>query len=109
MAVKIRLTRTGRHEKPFYRVVAADSRYTRDGRFVEQLGYYDPAKGVESAVLDEEATLKWLKNGAQYSGTVKTILTSKGLIAKVKGQAPKEEKNPAKKPAAKKEAKKEEK
>ena len=51
MSVKIRLTREGRHEKPFYRIVAADSRYTRDGRYIEQVGYYDPAKGIENAVV----------------------------------------------------------
>ena len=55
MAVKLRLTRQGRHESPFYRIVAADSRYTRDGRFIEQIGYYDPKKGISSAVINEEA------------------------------------------------------
>ena len=54
MAVKIRLTRIGRHKDPFFRVVAADSHYARDGRIIEQIGYYDPAKGIESAVIDEE-------------------------------------------------------
>lgn len=84
MSVKIRLTRTGRHEKPFYRIVAADSRYCRDGRYIEQVGYYDPAKGIASAVINEEIALKWLNTGAQYSGTVKSILSSKGLIEKAK-------------------------
>lgn len=84
MSVKIRLTREGRHEKPFYRIVAADSRYTRDGRYIEQVGYYDPAKGIENAVVYEEIALKWLNTGAQYSGTVKAILTSKKLVEKAK-------------------------
>ena len=84
MAVKLRLTRTGRHESPFYRIVAADSRYSRDGRYCEQIGYYDPAKGISSAVINEEAALNWLVAGAQYSDTLKAILTSKGLIVKAK-------------------------
>lgn len=84
MAVKIRLTREGRHEKPFYRIVAADSRYARDGRYIEQVGYYDPAKGIDSAVVYEDIAIKWLKTGAQYSDTVKAIFTSKKLIEKAK-------------------------
>ena len=86
MAVKLRLTRQGRHESPFYRIVAADSRYTRDGRFIEQIGYYDPQKGISSAIINEEAAIKWINNGAQYSNTLKSILTSKGIIAKAKEQ-----------------------
>lgn len=82
MAVKIRLTRIGRHKDPFYRIVAADSRYARDGRIVEQIGYFDPQKGVENAVVDEELALKWLGLGAQPSDTVKAILSRKGLIKK---------------------------
>lgn len=82
--VKIRLARTGRAHDAFYRVVAADSRYSKDGRYLEQVGYYDPQKGVENAVIDEEIALKWLKAGAQYSDSVKAILTAKGLIAKAK-------------------------
>lgn len=84
MAVKIRLTRQGRHELPFYRIVVADSRYARDGRYIEQIGYYDPSKGIASAHINEESALKWLGQGAQYSETVKGILSSKGLIAKSK-------------------------
>ena len=82
MAVKLRLTRIGRHKDPFYRIVAADSRYARDGRIVEQIGYFDPQKGVENAVIDEELALKWLGLGAQPSDTVKAILSRKGLIKK---------------------------
>lgn len=84
MAVKIRLSRQGRHELPFYRIVVADSRYARDGRYIEQIGYYDPAKGIENAHVDEEIALKWLTQGAQYSDTIKGIFSSKGLIAKAK-------------------------
>ena len=82
MAVKIRLTRIGRHKDPFYRVVAADSRYARDGRIIEQIGYFDPDNGVENAVIDEELALKWLALGAQPSDTVKAIFNRKGLLKK---------------------------
>ena len=82
MAVKLRLTRIGRHKDPFYRIVAADSRYARDGRIVEQIGYFDPQKGVESATINEELALKWLNLGAQPSDTVKAILSRKGLLKK---------------------------
>ena len=82
MAVKIRLTRIGRHDDPFYRIVAADSRYARDGRYIEQIGYFDPDKGVESAVINEELALKWLKAGAQPSDTVKAMFNRKGINAK---------------------------
>ena len=84
MAVKIRLTRIGRHKDPFFRIVAADSRYARDGRYIEQIGYLDPEKGVDSAVVDEELALKWLGLGAQPSDTVKAIFNRKGLNAKAK-------------------------
>ena len=82
MAVKIRLTRIGRHKDPFYRIVAADSRFARDGRYIEQIGYFDPEKGVEHAVIDEELALKWLDKGAQPSDTVKAIFNRKGINAK---------------------------
>ena len=82
MEVKIRLTRIGRHKDPFYRIVAADSRFARDGRYIEQIGYFDPEKGVENAVIDEELALKWLGKGAQPSDTVKAIFNRKGINAK---------------------------
>ncbi len=82
MAVKIRLTRIGRHSDPFYRIVAADSRYARDGRIIEQIGYIDPDKGVENAVVNEELALKWLKLGATPSDTVRAIFNRKGLLKK---------------------------
>ena len=110
MAVKLRLTRIGRHKDPFFRVVAADSRYARDGRYIEQIGYFDPDKGIENAVINEELALKWLDLGATPSDTVKSMLSRKGILAKhaqskVKPSAKKEK--PAKaekteKPAAKK-------
>ena len=82
MAVKIRLTRIGRHKDPFFRIVAADSRYARDGRYIEQIGYFDPSKGVENAVIDEELALKWLNNDATPSETVKAMFNRKGINAK---------------------------
>lgn len=82
MAVKLRLTRTGRHADPFYRIVAADSREPRDGRFIEQIGYFDPNKGAEAATIDEEKALEWLSNGASPSDTVRAILSAKGLMKK---------------------------
>ena len=82
MAVKLRLTRIGRHKDPFFRVVAADSRYARDGRYIEQIGYFDPEKGVENAVIDEDLAIKWLLLGATPSDTVKAIFKAKGLNAK---------------------------
>ena len=60
MSVKLRLTRIGRHKDPFYRIVAADSRFARDGRYIEQIGTYDPVNGVESADINEELAMKWL-------------------------------------------------
>ena len=80
--VKIRLTRIGRHKDPFFRVVAADSHFARDGRYIEQIGYYDPAKGIENAVIDEELALKWLNAGAVPSETVKAMFNRKGINAK---------------------------
>ena len=82
MAVKIRLTRIGRHKDPFFRIVAADSRYARDGRYIEQIGYVDPCKDAKDAFVDEELALKWLALGAQPSDTVKAIFKAKGLNAK---------------------------
>ena len=82
MAVKIRLTRIGRHKDPLYRIVAADSHYARDGRIIEQVGYYDPSKGIENATIDEALALKWLGLGAVPSDTVKAIFNRKGINAK---------------------------
>ena len=78
--VKIRLTRTGRHFDPSYRIVVADSHYARDGRFIEQVGFYDPMNG--EVRVDEEKVLSWLNKGAQPSDTVKSLLSQQGIIAK---------------------------
>lgn len=75
MAVKIRLRRMGAKKAPFYRVVVADSRYPRDGRFIEEIGYYDPNKEPSVVKIDKEKYQKWLANGAQPTDTVKAIYT----------------------------------
>jgi len=82
MAVKIRLKRMGAKKKPYYRIVAADSRMPRDGRFIEQLGTYDPTKNPAAVTLKEEEILKWLNNGAQPSDTVRSLLSQAGIMKK---------------------------
>ncbi len=74
MAVKIRLRRMGAKKAPFYRVVVADSRYPRDGRFIEEIGYYDPTKEPSIIKIDVEKAQKWMDNGAQPTDTVKKLL-----------------------------------
>lgn len=82
MAVKIRLKRMGAKKAPFYRIVVADSRSPRDGRFIEKLGYYNPIENPAKIVLDEEVTLKWLNNGAIPTDTVKNLLSKAGIMKK---------------------------
>ena len=74
MAVKIRLRRMGAKKAPFYRIVVADSRYPRDGRFIEEIGTYDPTKNPSVINVDLEKANKWIANGAQPTDTVKKIL-----------------------------------
>ena len=78
MADKIRLKRIGTKKTPFYRVVVADSRYPRNGRFIEEIGYYDPMKTPAEIKLDNEKVEKWLKNGAQPTETVKSLIAKNG-------------------------------
>lgn len=80
MAVKIRLRRMGAKKAPFYRIVVADSRYPRDGRFIEELGYYDPTKEPSVIKVDAEKAKKWIANGAQPTDTVKVILKKNGVL-----------------------------
>ena len=80
MSVKIRLTRIGRHKDAIYRVVVSDSRSARDGRIIEQIGYFDPAKPVEAADINCELALKWLQKGAQPSESIRTLFTKKGIM-----------------------------
>ena len=78
MAVKIRLRRMGAKRAPFYRVVVADSRYPRDGRFIEEIGTYNPMTNPAEIKIDNEKAEKWIKNGAQPTDTVKVILKKSG-------------------------------
>ncbi len=80
MAVKIRLRRMGAKKAPFYRIVVADSRYPRDGRFIEEIGYYDPMKEPSVVKVDEEKAKKWISNGAQPTDTVKVLLKKNGVL-----------------------------
>ena len=82
MSVKIRLTRIGRHNDAIYRIVVADSRSARDGRYVEQIGFYDPAKPEAEADINEELAMKWLMKGATPSDSIRTLFTKKGLMEK---------------------------
>ena len=80
MAVKIRLRRMGAKKAPFYRVVVADSRYPRDGRFIEEIGYYDPTKNPADVKIDGDKAKKWISNGAQPTDTVKALLKKNGVL-----------------------------
>ena len=80
MAVKIRLRRMGAKKAPFYRIVVADGRYPRDGRFIEEIGFYDPTKEPNLVKLDAEKAKAWLANGAQPTDTVRVILKKEGVL-----------------------------
>ena len=80
MAVKIRLKRIGAKKAPFYRVVVADGRYPRDGRFIEELGYYNPMTDPVEVKIDAEKAKKWIDNGAQPTETVKSLLKKSGIV-----------------------------
>ncbi len=82
MATRIRLRRMGAKKAPFYRVVVADSRYPRDGRFIEEIGYYDPTKNPAVININEERAKYWVGTGAQPSDTVKALLVKAGVITK---------------------------
>lgn len=82
MATKIRLRRLGAKKNPFYRLVVADSNAPRDGRFIEEIGYYDPTKNPVVIKIDEEKVLQWLATGAQPSDTAKSLLRKAGIMAK---------------------------
>lgn len=82
MAVKIRLKRMGAKKAPFYRIVVADSRSPRDGKFIENLGYYNPLLNPAEIKVDDEKTLKWLSEGAIPTDTVRNILSKAGIMEK---------------------------
>ena len=81
MAVKIRRRRMGAKKSPFYRIVVADSRYPRNGRFIEEIGYYDPMKEPAVLNVDNDKAAQWIKNGAQPTDTVRDLLKRSGAIA----------------------------
>ncbi|MCD8332253.1 MAG: 30S ribosomal protein S16 [Oscillospiraceae bacterium] len=80
MMVKIRLRRMGAKKSPFYRIVVADSRYPRDGRFIEEIGTYDPRVNPAAIQVDAERAQAWIKTGAQPTETVKALLKKAGAI-----------------------------
>jgi small subunit ribosomal protein S16 len=80
MAVKIRLRRMGAHKRPFYRIVAADSRSPRDGRFIEELGYYNPLTDPADVKIDVEKAKKWISTGAKPTDTVRGLLRKAGVF-----------------------------
>ena len=93
MALKMRLTRMGDKRNPFYRIVVADSRISRDGKYVDQVGTFNPTLGENEVTLDNEKALTWIKNGAEPTDTVKALLTKNGVALPEK----KAKKKPAKK------------
>lgn len=80
MAVKIRLKRMGAKKRPFYRIVVADSRFPRDGRFIEEIGYYNPIEDPAVIKVDSTLAIKWFKNGAMPTDTVRDILSKEGIM-----------------------------
>jgi small subunit ribosomal protein S16 len=80
MAVKIRLKRIGAKKKPFYRIVVADSRSPRDGKFIEEIGTYNPLKSPSEISVDGKKAAQWIKNGAQPTDTVRALLKKQGVI-----------------------------
>ncbi len=82
MSVKIRLKRIGSKKKPFYRIVVADSRSPRDGRFIEEIGYYNPVVEPKIVKIDDEKAIKWLENGAKPTDTVGMLFKNNGIFDK---------------------------
>ncbi len=80
MAVKIRLKRLGAKKKPFYRIVVADSRYSRDGRFLEEIGYYSPVTEPAQFKIDADKAKEWIGKGAQPTDTVRALLKKNGIV-----------------------------
>ena len=86
MAVKIRLKRMGAHKNPFYRIVVADSRSPRDGRYIEIVGTYNPVANPAVVEINEELALKWLSTGAKPSDTVRNLFSNQGIMEKFHNQ-----------------------
>lgn len=81
--IKIRLRRMGAKKRPFYRVVVADSRSPRDGRFLDEIGYYDPTKNPAVIKIDEAKAVRWMSNGAQPTDTARSLLRKSGILKKI--------------------------
>ena len=84
--VKLRIQRFGSKKRPFYRIVAADSKFPRDGRFIEVLGTYNPVTQPAEVKINEESALKWLSNGAQPTDTVRSLFSRQGIMEKFHNQ-----------------------
>ncbi|NLG38082.1 MAG: 30S ribosomal protein S16 [Clostridiales bacterium] len=80
MAIKLRLKRMGAKKKPFYRIIASDSRSPRDGRFIEEIGYYNPTVDPPEIKIDSEKAQKWMKSGAQPTDTVRSLMKKAGVL-----------------------------
>ncbi|MBE6937481.1 MAG: 30S ribosomal protein S16 [Ruminococcaceae bacterium] len=78
--VKIRLRRMGAKKAPFYRIVVADSKFPRDGRFIEEIGTYNPLKNPSEVTIDADKVKEWIRNGAQPTDTVKSLLKKEGIL-----------------------------
>lgn len=87
MAVKIRLRRMGAKKRPFYRIVVADSCSPRDGRFIEEIGYYDPLKNPAEIRIDQDKAMDWLRKGAQLTDTARALFNKAGVLAKPAGES----------------------
>lgn len=86
MAVKIRLTRKGSKRNPFYRIIVADSKAPRDGKYIEQIGTYNPLAEPTEVKIDEEKAIEWLHNGAQPSNTIRNLFSKEGIMKKYHDQ-----------------------
>lgn len=86
MAVRIRLRRMGAKKRPFYRIVVADSRFPRDGRFIEEIGYYNPISQPKEIKIDAEKAIEWMNKGAKPSDTVKALFQKNGVYEQLNSE-----------------------
>lgn len=93
MSVKIRLRRTGAKKNPFYRIVVADSRFSRDGRFIEEIGYYNPLTNPKTVKVNDEKALKWMSTGAKPTEAVNKLFKESGLYSRSQEEKEEEKKN----------------
>ena len=93
MSVKIRLRRTGAKKNPFYRIVVADSRFSRDGRFIEEIGYYNPLTNPKTVKVNDEKALKWMSSGANPTESLNKLFKESGLYSRSQEEKEEEKKN----------------